>query len=129
MQTLLTVIIIIIFISIGTFLFRFFYNFFEKIHSRYDDQLQKGFCDKCLIETLPDSCGDVSSYYFIGSSLAYIGERCDVCNSYIVEHRKVFLGINIKKNNRYRIITVGKKITMSPMHREREFISRRLKES
>lgn len=82
--------IIAVVIAIGIFMFKFFYSFFEKVHSRYDEHYQKGFCEKCLKETLPVSCGDISAYYFIGTTLAFIGDRCDICNSYTAEHRKIF---------------------------------------
>lgn len=124
-----TIILLIIFIAIGILLMIFLYKRFEKHHSRYDEQYQRGFCDKCLSETLPDSCENLSSYYFFGTTFAHIGERCDDCKSIIVEHRKVIFGITTKSYDKYRAITVGKKITLSPMHRERQFISRKLKEN
>lgn len=123
----ITIIVVIAFLAVGITLFRFFYKLFEKIHTVYDKRYQEGFCQKCINETLQESCEDVSMNYFIGTTLACVGERCDVCNSYIAEHRKVIFGIIIKKYYKYRVITVGKKITLSPMYKEREFISRRLK--
>jgi len=127
-QTLPTLVIVIIFIAFGVFIFRFFYKAFEKIHSHNDEQIKKGFCDKCLSNTLPESCESVSSLNWIGSSFAYIGERCDKCDSYIVQQQNIFLGIPIKKNDKYRVIS-SRSITMSPAKRESFFISRKLKDS
>ncbi len=108
-----------------------FFVYLVRRFKRYDEQypVTTNFCPKCINETLSESCGNVSSTNFVGTTLKYLGQRCSVCNSYVVEHRWTLFGIPIKVYGRYRIISIPRESSFSPVSIRTSFISRKLKDN
>lgn len=108
-----------------------FFVYLARRFIRYDEQhpIITNFCSKCISETLPESCGNVSSTNFVGTTLKYLGDRCNVCNSYVAEHRLSVFGIPVKVYGKYRILSVPRESSFSPVNITTAFISRRLKDN
>jgi hypothetical protein len=84
------------------------------------------FCPKCIEETLPESIGNLETINFVGTSLFYIGNRCNICNSYVASKSYIILGFPAKKYDAYRIIDLKKYRTLPGS--ETTFIARKIKE-
>ena len=102
----------------------------DKCQSLYQKELEgyeanPRFCEKCLEETLPESCGNVETINFVGTTLSVLGDKCPVCHSIVAEKRNVVFGVRLKSLGYYRIIYLeGVDILFLA---ERIFLSRKLK--
>ena len=98
---------------------------------RYDEEnpITIKFCPKCIKETLPESCGNLSSTNFIGTTLKNLDQRCSICNSYVAEHRWSIFGIPIKVYGKYRVLSIPRESSISPISINTTFISRKIKDS
>ncbi len=84
------------------------------------------FCPKCLDETLPESTGNLDTTNFVGTTLIDMGNRCSVCNSYVVKKCYIIFGIPVKSYGYYRIIQIKKYFAF--VSSEANFYARKLME-
>jgi len=98
-------------------------KYLEELHYLENPQ----FCNKCIQDTNTVTIGNLQTVNFIGTSYLPVGDRCDICGSYIVERTFVFLGLPIMRfNDTYRIIKLNTEESFFKGSFE-SFLSRKIK--